>query len=398
MIKLLLQHISPIRLFGFFISNMLGMLIILSAVQIYVDISPMLNSGNSFMKSENMVLSKQVTIYNTISSLPPSFSEDELAEIKQLPFVKDMAPFVPALFDVRLSLGSEYLGMNISTDMFLEALPSKFIDVELSDWKYTEDAPLPMIIPRNYLNLYNFGFAASKQLPTLSESLLSDIFFKLRLRGSNRLLEMDAYVLGYSNEINTILVPLEFMQYANSYLADGMREDISRIAIEVDNLADEAIVDFISEKGYQVEGDVSDAGKLKYFLRILVVVAIVIGGLISALSLYVLLLSIFLLLQKLAQQVDILLLLGYKIRTVAIPYCMIGISLNFFSLVLAILSLLYMQGVYSPLLSKIYPEYEPVSLISTILIGLLLFVLITIINSIAITQKVKAIWNIHKNR
>lgn len=398
MIKLLLRHISLSQLFGFFISNLVGMLIILSALQIYADISPMLNNGNSFMKPENMVLSKKVTTYNTISGSAPSFAEYELDDIRKQPFVKEISPFVPALFDVKLSLGSEHLGMNMTTDMFLEALPSKYIDVDLSKWEYIEGAPLPMIIPRNYLNLYNFGFAASRQLPALSESILSDVPFKLRIRGNNKQLELETHVVGYSNEINTILVPLEFMEYANSRFAAGEEAKVSRIVMEVENPTDEAIIDFINESGYVLEGDTSDTSKVKYFLRVLVSIAIFIGGLISALSLYVLLLSIFLLLQKLTAQIDTLLLLGYKLHSIAIPYCLLGVFLNLLSLVLAIFSVSYIQGIYTPLLTKVYPQFEAISMSTTVTIGVVLVVVISIINSVAITQKVKAIWNIHKKR
>ena len=48
----------------------------------------------------------------------------------------------------------------MSTDMFFESVPDGFVDVNLDKWVFNENEPvIPIIIPRNYLNLYNFGFA-----------------------------------------------------------------------------------------------------------------------------------------------------------------------------------------------------------------------------------------------
>ena len=60
-------------------------------------------------------------------------------------------------------------GIHLSTEMFFEAVPDKFVDVSLDKWHFDENThTIPIIIPRNYLNLYNFGFAQSRSLPKLS--------------------------------------------------------------------------------------------------------------------------------------------------------------------------------------------------------------------------------------
>ena len=57
-------------------------------------------------------------------------------------------------------------GIHLSTDMFFESVPDEFVDIKLDKWHFDESThTIPIIIPRNYLNLYNFGFAQSRSLP-----------------------------------------------------------------------------------------------------------------------------------------------------------------------------------------------------------------------------------------
>ena len=66
----------------------------------------------------------------------------------------------------------------MSTQMFFESVPDAYIDVKSADWRFDERSDfLPIILPRNYLNLYNFGFAQSRNLPQLSEGVLGSVSY-----------------------------------------------------------------------------------------------------------------------------------------------------------------------------------------------------------------------------
>lgn len=61
--------------------------------------------------------------------------------------------------------------IHLSTEMFFESVPDEYVDVNLDKWLFDKETRvIPIIIPRNYLNLYNFGFAQSRSLPKLSEA------------------------------------------------------------------------------------------------------------------------------------------------------------------------------------------------------------------------------------
>jgi hypothetical protein len=79
-------------------------------------------------------------------------------------------------------------GTNVlNSELFFESIPDEFIDVPLKDWKYQEGSNVvPIILPRTYIAMYNFGFARSHALPMLSEGLMGMIDFKIFIHGNGR--------------------------------------------------------------------------------------------------------------------------------------------------------------------------------------------------------------------
>ena len=210
--RLLSRHINAGQLAGFVLANLCGMTIVLAAVQFATDIIPMFTGNDSFLKPGQMVMAKHVSTVRTLTGKAPTFSEEEIADVSQQPFVKEAGTFTPSLFSVVATLGSKKLGVEFSTEMFFEAVPDDFIDGDLSRWQWHEgDDEVPIILPRNYLDLYNFGFASSQGLPALSESLVSMIKIRFYLRGSAGSKELSGRVVAFSKKLNTILVPQTFM-------------------------------------------------------------------------------------------------------------------------------------------------------------------------------------------
>ena len=190
-------------------------------------------------------------------------------------------------------------GIHLSTEMFFESVPDEYVDVNLDKWHFDEFSQvIPIIIPRNYLNLYNFGFAQSRSLPKLSEGLMNLIQMDISLRGNGRVEQFKGKIVGFSNRLNTILVPQTFMDWANKSFAPGKEAQPSRLIVEVKNPTDTAISNYFQQKHYETEGDGLDAGKTTYFLRLITGIVMGVGLFISILSFYILMLSIFLLLQK----------------------------------------------------------------------------------------------------
>lgn len=391
--KLLRQHISPGQLTGFFFANLLGMAIVLLGIQAYCDIHPVFTRGDSFLKKDYLIATKEVSTLGNLLGNSTTFSTDEISDLQKQTFTQKVGCFTPALFDVSASMGLENTGIHLSTEMFFEAVPDEFIDTDLSQWHADEaGGDLPIIIPRNYLNLYNFGFAQSRSLPKLSEGVMSLIRMDIILRGNGRVEQYKGNIVGFSNRLNTILVPQSFMNWANQTFAPDQEAQPSRLIVEVNNPTDTAIADYFQQKNYETEGNNLDAGKTTYFLRLITGIVISIGLFISLLSFYILMLSIFLLLQKNTVKLENLLLIGYSPTKVALPYDLLTIGLNLIVLLLSAGGVMWIRSYYTDTLQNLFPQLETGSLWPCILTGSLLFVFVSLVNILSIRKKVNDIW------
>lgn len=391
--KLLRQHISIGQLSGFFLANLFGTIIILLSIQFYSDVLPVFTEGDSFMKEDYIIATKKISTLGSFTGKSNTFSKDEIEELKTQPFTKSVGGFTPSLFSVSAGLGMQEAGIHLSTEMFFEAVPDSYVDVKLEKWHFDKEAhTIPIIIPRNYLNLYNFGFAQSRNLPKLSEGLMGLVQMDILIRGNGRTEQYKGNIIGFSNRLNTILVPQAFMKWANGTFASGKEAQPSRLIVEVKNPADPSIANYFQKKNYETEGNKLDAGKTAYFLRLITGIVVSVGVLISILSLYILMLSIFLLLQKNTIKLENLLLMGYSPTRVATPYYVLTIGLSILVLLLSIGSIAWIRTYYMKVVQEIFPQLEAGSLLTCMLTGAFLFILISALNIWVIRKKIIRIW------
>lgn len=392
--KLLREHVSVTQLVGFFVANLLGMLIILFGLQFYADILPLFQGKDAFFKREFLIVSKPVSTLGSLLGGKGTFSAREIQGFRDQPFTRQVGTFTSSLYDVSASIGMLGTGMQVGTEMFFESVPDDYIDVNAQAWTYEEGSrTLPIILPRNYLNLYNFGFAQSRNLPKLSEGVLSMIRLEIRLSGGGHVEVYDGRIVGFSNRLNTILVPEAFMNWANHYYAPGKKAEPSRLIVEVNNPADEEIVKYIQARGYEVEGNTLDAGKTVWFLQILVGIVLFIGIVITFLSFYILILSIFLLLQKNTKKMQTLLLIGYSPVQVALPYQVLAVGLNLGVTGIACMLLYGLRRMYLNNLQTLFPSLEGSSGHTVLAVAGFLFLFVSIINIGIIHYKLRQIWN-----
>ena len=395
--KLLRQHICVGQLAGFFLANLFGMMIVLLSVQFYRDVLPVFTEGDSFMKKDYIIATKKISTLGSFAGKSNTFSKDEIKDLKAQPFTKGVGAFTPSLFKVSAGLGMQEAGIRLSTEMFFESVPDEYVDVSLDKWHFDEDTRIiPIIVPRNYLNLYNFGFAQSRNLPKLSEGLMSLVQMDIMMRGNGRVEQYKGNIVGFSNRLNTILVPQSFMNWANKNFAPDAEAQPARLIIEVSNPADSSIASYFQKKGYETEDGKLDAGKTTYFLRLIVGIVLGVGLFISILSFYILMLSIFLLLQKNTTKLESLLLIGYSPNRVALPYQILTVGLNIIVLILSVGLVCWLRSYYIESIRLLFPQLETGSLWVAVSMGILLFLIVSVINILAVKRKVLSIW-MHKS-
>ena len=392
--KLMRRHISLGQLAGFFFANLCGMVIVLLSIQFYQDVAPLFTEGDSFMKKDYIIVSKKVSTLGSMVGKSSVFTAEEIDELKAEEFTKGVGEFTPSQFKVSAGVGMEQLGLNLSTAMFFESVPDAYVDVNLDEWHFEPgQEEVPIIIPRNYLNLYNFGFAQSRGLPQISEGVINMMNLDVRVSGGGRRDTYRGRIAGFSNRLNTILVPESFMTWANVHYGEGgIRREPSRLIVEVDNPTDDRIARFFRERGYETEDDKLDAGKTTWFLKVVVGIVLSVGLLISVLSFYILMLSIYLLLQKNTTKLENLLLIGYGPHRVALPYQTLTIGLNAVVLLLSVGVVMWVRTLYLDVVEKMFPSLDAGGCWVMMAVGVLLFVAVSFFNVVAIRKKVLSLF------
>lgn len=390
--KLLRNNISVPQFVGFIFANLLGMLIVLLGYQFYNDILPVFTSKDSFMKSDYLIISKKVGFTGSLSGHNNYFSEAELENLSSQSFISKVGKFTSSEYkaDVNMGINSQPI---INSEIFFESVPDEFIDLSLDNWTYTEGSrEIPLILPRTYINMYNFGFARSRSLPKISDGLVGMIDLRVFIHSNGHREEFKGRVIGFSNRINTILVPQSFMEWSNKYYSSVKPENPSRLILEVSNPADNNIAKFFDDKGYEIDKDKLQNEKTTYFLRMLVIIVMSVGLLISILSFYLLMLSIYLLVQKNSSKLENLLLIGYSPLQVARPYIFLTFGLNALVLILVMFGVFFLRSYYMNVVSTLYPGIPEGSVLSSLLLGLSIFLLVSLANHLVIYRRVKRIW------
>lgn len=309
--RLLKKNISVWQTAGYAVAAFVGLSVVLCSMQFYRDLHSGRGEEDPYMSRDYMVLSRKVGMLDAFGG-GKSFSRPDVEEIAAQPWAERVGEFKAADFNVaaRVALGSRPL----STALFLESVPDEFFDIAPSGWGFSpgRDNVVPIVINKDYLTLYNYGFAASAGLPQLSEGMIGMVPLELSLSGNGRQRWMRGKIVGFSSRLNTIAVPESFMDWANGEFGEGNSGDgPSRVIVETKSAGNPAVIQWLEDKGYEVGGDKGAAGKASYLLGVVSGVVAGIGGVICLLALGILLLSVWLLLQKKRSILHCLMLQGY---------------------------------------------------------------------------------------
>lgn len=392
--KLLRQHISVPQFAGFFFANLFGMLIVLLGFQFYHDVVPIFTAEDSFMKSDFMIVNKKIGTASSISGRSNTFSNTEVDEMGEQAFSDKIGKFTSTEYKVDANMSVNGFPVLDNGEISFESVPDNFVEVkQLSDWKYTPGSKIvPIILPRIYLTMYNFGFAQSHSLPKISDGLIGMIDFQIFVHGNKKEAQFKGKVIGFSSRLSSILVPQAFMDWSNNEYAPGQQTEPTRLIMSLKNPGDQNFTKYLDKKGYEIENDKLNAEKTTYFLKMMVTMVMIVGLIISVLSFYILMLSIYLLVQKNSSKLENLLLIGYSPGHVARPYQLLTISLNIAVLIMAWIILFFVRNYYMGIIETLFPDMEDGSMLSTFVVGISLLILVSICNLIAIRNKIASIW------
>jgi len=289
------------------IGFLLGFVLLISSLYVYLQIRK--TFSNSTELPDYLILSKQVTFLNLLGA--STFSQADLEDIKKQPFFKNLAIFRSGNFKV-WAYGNDYL--QFQTELFFEAIQKEFLGKIPPNWDWDEgDKFVPVIIPKDFVDQYNFVYAPSQGLPLISEGLLPSVpDFEAKIYSNRGERRIKLKIVGFEERIPSILVPESFLNWANKTVGTAETDkEPARIVLQVNNPASPELAKYLQEKNLQVNKEKTLLSQIAgQVVEVLGVVGIL-GVAFFLLSLVIISMSFQLILSESKDEIRLLLQLGY---------------------------------------------------------------------------------------
>lgn len=366
------------QVIGYALTLCIGVCILLTVCQLYFDVKPLLQHQTDVFASKYAVVSKNISIFKTLDKEGIYFDKNEMEKLKQEPFVKSVSHFTPASFKIGAYTDKNDNIPLFYTDLFFESIPDKYLDVQPDDWQWTEGSRfVPVIIPESYLNLYNFGFAESQGLPVFSKNTISQVRFNLEVSGNGKNDNYVSRIVGFSNKINSILVPQSFLDWANKKYGKTEVSNTSRLLVEFENPSDERVLQYFNTHNLSINKDELELSKMSFFFHSALLFVVGIALIIIVLSVAFILLSINLIIQKHKEQIVNLYYIGYQPHQIARFYQWVISIVTVIAVTGAIALSLYIHKLYTEKLNTLFEfnNEQSILFIAAITILLILGVL-----------------------
>ncbi len=354
-LKVLSKHLSLMQIFGFFFANLLGLTILFASLTFYLDTRDLFEEKADESSKTTLVINKKVSSLNAFGLGHNHFSKREISRLAKLENVEEVGLFSSAHYSVTAGFEA---GISLYTYIFFESVEDRFLDFEPQNWGFVEGQDyIPIILPRSYLTLYNTAFAVSQGLPSFGANTIKNIRLKLDLQGQNGLAQtFEGRIVGFSDKLNTILVPQSFIDWSNSYFAPNQETKPSRLILKVKDPSNTALLEHLKRQSYEVQDNQLHSAQAKFIFQIITFFVFGLGAIISILALYLLVLSTLLLIEKSNKEYEDLRLLGYARRLLNRPFYLIASGTTFLSGLIALGLTYFIQSYYLGYVQRIYPE------------------------------------------
>lgn len=298
---------------------LLGLLLLLLSVQLYIQVNKVLNPKNAY--PEHLIVSKQVGLGNMLTMARASFRKKDIRKLKQQKFIEDVGEFRSNQYKVIAYAKGK---IPFYSELFFESVPDRMLGEIPKGWGWQEGQKLiPVIISKNFLDLYNFGYALGNGLPQISKSTIGLLTVSIKIEGPQGKASFRGKVVGFSERIPSMIVPESFMLWANKNIGRNEEVNPSRLILKVKNPADPAIAKYLEQKNIQINKDRLNASKAGGVIKIVMSVISILGAFFIALSFVIFMMSFRVVLAESKNEIKLLIQLGYTAQ-------MIGKNLIYF--------------------------------------------------------------------
>lgn len=309
--KILIKGKSKLRLVLAALGLMFSMVIIAFVFQLFQDLNLLLNNEDSEDGFNYIQISKEVGLATTFGLSDANFSSKEIKKIKGQSFIEDAAE----LWSNDFRVYGEFAGN--SFDMFFTSVEDEFVDADLEDFSWKKgQREIPVIISNQFLNILNNAVLPSQGRPPIPKMAVKQAVVNLQLSKNGKRINQSARVVGFSDRINSVLVPKNFLDYANQELSGSTASRVSMLVLKVKDASSKQLKSFLRRNDYEVAGELPFVDDAKSILKIVLAVLLAFGFIILSLSVALNLAQFKLVVAQNKDRIIMLTLLGYSPKSI----------------------------------------------------------------------------------
>ena len=285
----------------------IALLLMLSAIQLQVNYNYLLHhKTNQDSVANFLVVNKVLTSQNIHNT---TIEATEIEQLKKQGFLDEVGILTPSRYKASIQSNSDRFPFY--TDIAFESAPASFIDVYDQHWTWDESSSfIPMIAPNMFLDFYNFEFSQSQNLPQLTQDVVKMIVFKVNIQTVQGPASFNGRIVGFSDRISSLIVPQEFMDYANHHFAAAKVEQPSRVIIRTKDPGNPVLVDYLKQHNLSTDADKTRFSKYRQIVNVVVNASWITGLIMLLFALLIFTLFIQLTISSCKTEIELLLTLG----------------------------------------------------------------------------------------
>ena len=291
----------------------IGLAMVLVALQIFTDIQSIFTEKKGEGQFEYLIVTKNVSAFNSLSFISEKFesrfSESELKDLQDQPFILDQTPIVPNEFEVISNLSEK---LDFYADLFFESVPNEFLDTIPDGWDWKPgDGTVQILLAKEWLDLYNFNVSIMYGLPQLSAESLKGMDFKLAIKKGSKIETYNAKIAGLSYRMPSLTLPYSFMIYGNENFGTKVQAP-AKVMIKVNDAGDPQLAKYLLENNYDSDQERLVQDSFRRIAQVIYSISAVIGLLFTLLSVVIFIITLQLRVAQAQEKIKLLLALGYK--------------------------------------------------------------------------------------
>ena len=259
--KLLFRNQDKKQLLIAIIGAFMGITFLITSIHYIIKVNEF-GKGTDILGPNTIIVQKKVTNSSSLNLTKTDFSLREIEKMKKERFIEEVKPVISNNFDISFET-SDPMVPYFRTDVFIQTVDQNFLDVKTDKWHWKEgDEFVPMIMPREFLVMLN-TFMSASGIPQISEDLVKEVKFKFKLWNDSTEEKVNVRIIGFTNEVSSILVPASFMKFGNDKYSDGSNQKITQIMISGKEGKFGLVEELLNKKGLESKNAQMVIGRLK---------------------------------------------------------------------------------------------------------------------------------------